>query len=300
MSLQNNSMKISIVVVFYNMRREARRTLYSMSAEYQKDVGETDYEVIAIDNNSEYPLDESRVTGFGNNFKYVYLENPVPSPSRAINYGVRLARYDHVMICIDGARILSPGMMKYMLLGLGLYPNPLVFSLGMHIGDKQQNFLVAQGYNQSVEDKLLRSIDWRRNGYLLFLVSAKAASATRGCFSYFNESNCFTIKKSEFMRIGGYDERFVSPGGGIVNHDFFKRTYENQDFKPVLILGEATFHQYHGGVATNVPMADLPFNKMKEEYYRIRGEEYTSNKRYPEYIGWYSDKYHKAIVGRQS
>lgn len=57
MSLQNNSLKISIVVVFYNMRREARRTLYSMSAEYQKDVGETDYEVIAIDNNSEYPLD---------------------------------------------------------------------------------------------------------------------------------------------------------------------------------------------------------------------------------------------------
>ena len=273
--------------------------MYSMSADYQKDVGHTDYEVIAIDNGSGYPLDKKQVVDCGSNFKYYYLENPIPSPSKAINYGVQLARHDHVMICIDGARILSPGMLKYMFMGLRAYRNPLVFSMGMHIGNKQQYILVTEGYSQAVEDKLLKTVDWRGNGYLLFLISSLADSAARGCFSYFNESNCFTIKKSEFLKIGGYDERFVSPGGGIVNHDFFKRVYENRDFNPVLILGEATFHQFHGGVATNAPKADRPFRKMQEEYSRIRGEDYTPNERYPEYIGWYSDKYHREIVGRQ-
>ena len=42
--------KLSIVTIFHNMCREAERTLYTLSADYQEDVTIYDYEVIAIDN----------------------------------------------------------------------------------------------------------------------------------------------------------------------------------------------------------------------------------------------------------
>jgi len=49
-------MKLSIVVIFHNMRREAQRTLHSLSKAYQRNVDDLDYEVIAIDNASERPM----------------------------------------------------------------------------------------------------------------------------------------------------------------------------------------------------------------------------------------------------
>lgn len=49
--------KLTILVSFYNMNREARRTLYALSIAYQSDVPESDYEVIAIDNGSQHAPD---------------------------------------------------------------------------------------------------------------------------------------------------------------------------------------------------------------------------------------------------
>ena len=43
---------LSVVVVFHNMRREAERTLHSLSRAYQRGVDDLDYEVIVIDNGS--------------------------------------------------------------------------------------------------------------------------------------------------------------------------------------------------------------------------------------------------------
>ena len=40
--------KVSVVVVVYNMPREARRTLHSLSAEYQRHIDADDYEVIDL------------------------------------------------------------------------------------------------------------------------------------------------------------------------------------------------------------------------------------------------------------
>ena len=45
-------MALTVVVVFYNMRREAARTLHSLSRSYQRHVQDLDYEVLVIDNGS--------------------------------------------------------------------------------------------------------------------------------------------------------------------------------------------------------------------------------------------------------
>jgi hypothetical protein len=44
---------------------------------------------------------------------------------------------------------------------------------------------------------------------------------------------------------------------------------------PVGVLGEGVFHQFHGGVATNVPLVEHPWESFDAEYRRLRGESFT-------------------------
>ncbi len=50
---------LSIVVNFYNNRREAMNSLHSLTRAYQRDAEQLEYEVIAIDHGSKQPLSES-------------------------------------------------------------------------------------------------------------------------------------------------------------------------------------------------------------------------------------------------
>ena len=52
----NSQLKLSIVVIAYNMDRELQRTIDSLSPTYQRDVTGSEYEVIVVDNGSESPL----------------------------------------------------------------------------------------------------------------------------------------------------------------------------------------------------------------------------------------------------
>ena len=64
---------LSVVVVFYDMRREAERTLYSLTPEYQRGVAGKAYEVIAIDNGSYQPLDPAEVRAVRPQFPLRFL-----------------------------------------------------------------------------------------------------------------------------------------------------------------------------------------------------------------------------------
>ena len=292
---------LSVVVIFYNMRREAARTLFSLSSHYQQNITPDAYEVIVIDNGSTEPLELEFVKSFGKNFHYVYFDADTPSPCAAMNYGVKLAKGPLITLCIDGARILSPGILRYSMLASKLYDNPFIYTLGMHIGHKPQNYLAEENYSQQDEDKLLASVDWQKDGYSLFDVSSVALSSKDGYFSKITESNCFTMSRASFQQAGGFDEAFKSAGGGLVNLDFFKRMNQTRDIHPIMLLGEATFHQFHGGTATNVPVKDHPWKKMAEEYTKIRGKPYQPFYKKPIYFGSVHSKcYHLLACPKES
>ena len=284
-----SNIQFSVITNFYNMTREAARTLYTLTPGYQMGVAAERYEVIALDNGSTYPLNRDHVLGFGSNYRYVYADNQSPSPCKAINAAARNSNADWLICCIDGARMLSPGILNLCMAATRLADHPFIYTMGMHIGAKPQNILVDEGYNQSVEDELLETIDWKADGYRLFDISCLAYSANRGFFSSFNESNCFCLKREDFLAMGGFDEAFDSPGGGLVNLDFFNRIHEDPRFSPVLLLGEATFHQFHGGVATNKTLKEHPWQRMHEEYQRIRGKDFRSSISAPYYFGQIND-----------
>jgi len=65
------------------------------------------------------------------------------------------------------------------------------------------------------------------------------------------ESNCVFMHRALFEALGGYDERYCHPGGGMVNIDFFRRAVAAAE-TVFTLLGEGHFHQTHGGASTGL------------------------------------------------
>lgn len=276
MGLLNKKYKLSVIVIFHNMLREAERTLYSLSPAYQRDVSDEDYEIIAIDNGSSEPLSESGVKAFGTNFRYEFFATASSSPVQAINHGVRMATGDYMALIVDGARMVTPGMIRETLRALQDFKAPFVCTLGWHLGPDVQNVSMLEGYNQFAEDMLLKITDWEANGYDLFEVSTLAQSSHMGLLGGMpDECSWFAMRCDSFQALGGYDERFQSPGGGLVNHYFLNLVLRNADIQPIILISEGSFHQFHGGVATNVPVEQHPIERFKEEYKSIIGLPYA-------------------------
>jgi len=276
---------LTVVVAFHDMRRQARRTLFSLSRDYQEGVEDLAYEVLAVDNGSAEPLAAAEVTAFGPEFRHEFFASTSVSPCAALNHAVSQARYDCVMVAIDGARLLSPGLLALAARALGSVHRPFVLTLGMHLGPRVHNELVAAGFTSEDESDLLASIDWRRSGYGLFGISSLALSSREGFYSELSESNCFALRLEDYEALGGFDERFVSPGGGLANLDIFNRAMAEPDLEPVMLLGEATFHQQHGGVATEAPPSAHPWPEFIAEYEAIHGVPYAPVWRQPTYFG---------------
>jgi hypothetical protein len=263
---------LSVVVIFHNMRREAKRTLLSLSRAVQRGLGGIEYEIIAIDNGSHLPIEPAKFEAFGAAVRHINLETDSVSPVAAVNLGAGMAKGEHIAVIVDGARMASPGLISASLLGTRLAARPFVFALAFHLGPKIQNLSMLEGYDQAAEDRLLDSIAWPTDGYRLFEISTLASSSEAGFLGGVPpECSWFCMKRSTFLDMGGFDADFVSPGGGLVNHEFRNRVLTVPGITPVGVLGEGVFHQFHGGVATNVPMDEHPWESFDDEYRRLRG-----------------------------
>jgi tetratricopeptide (TPR) repeat protein len=280
---------VSVIVVVYNMAREASRTLLSLSASYQRYIKADEYEVIVVDNGSDPPLDPKLFAELKGNFRLIRIDNASPSPAQAVNRGIAEARGDIICVMIDGARIITPGLLHFARHGARLHDHAVVAALGWYLGYDFQRWAIQCGYDQAREDALLAEIGWPQNGYRLFDIATLDESSVEGWFHPISEANALFMRRESWDRIGGMDERFVSPGGGLVNLDTYSRALELPHARLVLLLGEGTFHQVHGGVATNL-RPDLMQEKWVQwasEYERLRGQPYASPKisSPPAYIG---------------
>jgi hypothetical protein len=135
---------------------------------------------------------------------------------------------------------------------------------------------IQAGYNRQFEDKLLAGIDWPQDGYRLFEIGTPDESSLDGWFFPTQESNALFMKREVWMEHGGADERFDAPGGGLLNLDLFRRAMQLPGARLVRLLGEATFHQFHGGTATNAAPPELHQHLLRwsEQYTQIRGGPY--------------------------
>ncbi len=141
----------------------------------------------------------------------------------------------------------------------------------------------AAGYDQAVEDELLAGSDWEADGYRLFEVSTLAGSSGRGAGSARSAraAPC-SCRPTSGPSWAGSTKRFAMPGGGLVNHDLYVRACARPDTRLVMLLGEGTFHQFHGGAATS---GRFEWADMHADYEAIKGAPFEPPSDAPLYIG---------------
>ena len=287
------SVKLSIIVISYNMAREVPRTIESLLPPYQQNVHLRDYEILVMENGSSVAIDPIIIQSWPENVKYVAVKDPQPSPASALNMGMSMASGEYICSMIDGARMASPGLIGQTLKAINLSSKPTIATIGLHLGPKRQQESTLEGYDQTAEDALLASIDWRKNGYRLFEISSYADSAPHGWLGPISESNAITVSRAAYEQLGGFDPKFSIPGGGLVNLDFFKRAIRLPRSEYILLLGEATFHQVHGGVTTSKSVGTrlsdetekTTWDLYAEQYRSVRGIDYTVPKMDPILFG---------------
>ena len=281
---QRPTPKLSVVVIAYNMAREVPRTIRSLSPAMQRDIAASDYEIILVDNGSTHPFDEDALLRLAPNLVIRQMAGATVSPVPAINLGISLARGDLIGVCIDGARMASPGLLARALSASRLHPRPMIGTIAFHLGPCVQMESVKQGYDQMVEDALLAGSGWEDDGYRLFQISSFAGSSAGGWFELPAESNAVFLRAEHWRALGGWDERFRTPGGGLANLDTWSRICADREGELIMLLGETTFHQVHGGIATN--SENPPHAEFHAEYVRIRGREYARPTRTPLFFGY--------------
>jgi SAM-dependent methyltransferase len=285
-----SGLKLSVVVVAFDMEREFK----SLSPAMQRDIAVGDYEIIVVDNGSRVPVVEAKLKTIAPNVRVLRIDDAGVSPVPAINRGLTAARGHLVGVFVDGARMASPGLLAKALAAAMPHEQPVIGTIAFHLGPKNQADSLAEGYNQAVEDELLAKSEWEANGYRLFDISVFAGSSLGGWFDPPAESNAVFLTRDHWIKLGGYDARFVSPGGGLCNHDLWERACMDADTLPIILLGEATFHQAHGGVATGMPRGDERQELGKTfltEYVQVRGRDYKRPKREMLYFGTLSEKF---------
>lgn len=259
---------LSIVVVAYDMERELPRTLQSLSPDYQRGMTEP-YEVIVVDNASPVPVPEPEQDG---GVRVLRLEQAGSSPAPAVNVGLAAAQGEWICVFVDGARIASPGLLAQTLRACRRFERAVVGTFAYHLGPGLQWETMKSGYDRDVEDRLLTDIAWPEDGYRLFEISSLAGSSLGAPDRLPAETNSLCLSRSLWDELGGFDERFCGPGGGLVNLDTFARACALPGVDVVMLLGEGTFHQIHGGVATN--SESDRWAEFHAEYVQIRGHVY--------------------------
>jgi hypothetical protein len=243
-------MKLSVIVIVYDMPRQAMNTLYSLSAQYQYNVCEADYEVIVVENHSAHTLNPDDVLQLGNNFRYFLRDEPGVSPVPAVNFGCDQAQGEYLGLIIDGARMVTPRVIQYALLAFSMNPQSLVMVPGYHLGEQDQKFHLDSGHNAEKEKARLETLDWKQNGYRLFQYATWSSSNQRGYFQPMQECNCLFTSYKNFEVIGRADERFQLSGGGSINLHIYRSLGLLPHILLIVLPGEGSFHQFHGGITT--------------------------------------------------
>jgi hypothetical protein len=279
--MDGRSHALSVVVVAYAMERELPRTLRTLLAPYQRGIDVDDYEIVVVDNGSPRALEPASVHD-GTPVRYHRIDGASPSPAHAANVGLGLARGDVVGLIVDGARMSSPGLLSGALTAAQVMPRAVVTAPAWHLGPDVHMRAQSAGYDQAAEDALLDAAGWEADGYELFSIATPAGSSGRGLFGAMGESSSLFLTRDLWDELGGLEERFALPGGGLVNHDLYRRACGLPGANLVVLLGEGTFHQLHGGAATS---GQVSREQMWADYEAIRGEPHRPPANEAVYVG---------------
>ena len=95
-------------------------------------------------------------------------------------------------------------------------PRPVVATLGFYLGYGFQRYAIMDGYDQAEEDALLERSPGRR---MATASSRSARSTNPPVFQAHRREQRPLPAQAMWAELGGVDEAFDEPGGGLVNLD---------------------------------------------------------------------------------
>jgi len=235
------------------MPQQAMNTLYSLSTTYQKGVSSEDYEVLVMENNSPNKLKPEAVAALGSNFHYHLRQEPGVSPAPAINEALARSRGSSIGLLVDGARMLTPGVIKYALQALAC-PDAVITVPGYYLtergkteqGTRELEALEILKYEQGI----LRENNWMSDGYQLFRHACFSNGNRHGFLEPMMECNALFCHRALLERLGGADEQFSLKGGGALDLHMYRQLATADGTQLTTLPGEGNFHQFHGGTST--------------------------------------------------
>ena len=75
-----------------------------------------------------------------------------------------MAHGNALALMIDGAHIVTPGVLRFGLAGLATYRPAIVATQQWYVGPGQQGDAMDNGYDQAYEDRLFDAINWPNDG----------------------------------------------------------------------------------------------------------------------------------------
>jgi len=229
------------------MSRQITNTVKSLIPPLQRTESTVPYEIIVVDNGS---ADVPQGLAHLGNVLVVQMRNPTMSPGPAVNFGLELSQGKVVGIIPDGARMVSPCLLAEALQVIEKDENSIVGTYAYHLGSENQQNSIATGYSCEIEERMLMESRWLENSNALFSISVlEEERFFPGTLP--PESTATFLNRATLEVIGGMNEDFLSPGGGLVNHEFWSRCCHHSEYGITMLSSQGTFHQIHGGVATN-------------------------------------------------
>jgi len=265
--MMRNEINLHVYVTGYNMENEINNTLFSILCYQFK--SKVDYRVSVLDNGSSPPM---KIRGFGDQLDLHYIENASISPLAAMNSLIAKGESEFICVVLDGARLWSPGVMRQFYKSVSENRNLPATVTAFHLGPVHQSMSKDFGYDKQTEEIMLERLNWKKNGYKLFDVSVLAGANPDGEKGEMNESCCLFLRRSLWNQLGGFNEKFLSSGGGFGTLDLFSRLMLETNGEINVLSGEGNFHQIHGGISTS---SNPPINEWEFEYFVINGVAYT-------------------------
>ena len=223
-----------------------------------------------VDNGSSRPVDPALVDAFEGRLRVERIDPAPPSPAHAANIGLGLAEGD--LVGLDRRRG-PPGLAWAA--GRRAPGRPP----GRPTADHGPRVPPGRGPPHAGRRSRLRpgrgGRAARRHPGGRTTATGSSRSARRrgrrvaGCSARWARAAACSARRRCGRSSGGLDERFALPGGGLVNHDLYRRACALAGVELIVLLGEGTFHQYHGGAATSRRHS---WDEMHDDYQAIRGE----------------------------
>ncbi|MCC7517536.1 MAG: glycosyltransferase [Pseudomonadales bacterium] len=283
----NKKPLLSIIVIVFNMPRQAMNTLYSLSARHQRNVCEQDYEIIIVENQSQNNLDPDNIAALGNNFRYFLRQETSQSPVGAINFGFSQTQAANICLMIDGARMVTPRVVEYALMAIRAEPHALIAVPGYSLGWQDQHHNIDACYDETQEIALLECSRWQDNGYRLFDIATISGANPNGFMNPLMECNCVITSAQNFAAIGGANPDFQLPGGGSINLHLFRQLgLLTSSTRYFVMPGEGSFHQFHGGVTTSQWQdLEVVLESHRKQLHSYWGGHFHSLRREPQLLG---------------